>query len=381
MAYLVERMEKCLRAWEDFWFLVGVMNTVCSSIGKLPLCRNEGAVVHASNLRKKLLKSRQEPMNVSHFLPPKDWELSQHALPSLPIFLSSWCLHSRRVYYATEELQAVLNATSLEGVMWGDFVFPFSSYAVNLQRPLIAKDGNRFDFIMVNAQPFLADDGKVIPSVEFAFFNQESDRYEPLTEANRQNIRKRLQNREWEHLSKICTRFLAKINDGFVSMFFRGGTDLDVTLTAQKVYDNYCGSMEDKYLSAEIWDPMIRIIVGMCLYLKTLPSGSPHQSEWRPVPRSGLPDSRAISNEAQVCTVSSCYKLTIEERVLLGLQGTNQERAQYELSCHFRQGHWRRAPGLGHDPTATKTVHVRPCIVRKDRLREGELPGGSKAVV
>lgn len=389
MAFLVERMEKCLRAWEDLWFLIEAINTALSAMGKPRLSSNEGAVVNAPKFRKRLLKNRREKINLSDFIPPRDLSFPVEFFSKIPLFISSWCQHSRRLYHITKELQAVLNATSLEGVTWQDVSFPFPAYSISLQQPVTNDEDSRlYDFVMVNALPREGDDGQLIPSVELIGLSQECERYEPMTEANRQNIRNRIKSGEWEHVVKICTHYLKNTDPKGLNIYFWGRPDLEVMSTAQWVLREEAIVMPPTIRQASkqeaietFWESMVRIAVGMCLYLKTLSPQSPHQSEWRPVPRSGLPDPRAISNEAQVCTVSSCYKLTTEERVVLGLEGTKQERAAYELSCHFRQGHWRRAPGYGHLPDAPKTVHVRPCIVRKDRLREGELPGGSQAII
>lgn len=59
---------------------------------------------------------------------------------------------------------------------------------------------------------------------------------------------------------------------------------------------------------------------------------------------------------------------------------TDSQRSYHELCAHFRRGHWRRPPGQGDDPTASKTVWVRPTLVRRDRLPEGALPGGSESI-
>lgn len=385
MAYLVERMEKCLRAWEDFWFLMGATNNALKALGKPVICTNEKAVVNASNFRKTLLKFKasQSQIDISDFMPPRDGNFKTVALPALALPISQWCTNSRRVYSITEELQAILDATSLDGVIWQDVSFPFASYALSLKNPVVDPEGDLFDFIIVTIYSVVEDNGSRSPRIGLFFFSRECDEYEPMTEDNRQNFRIRMRRGEWEHILKIRQSFAEKINRICCSYIKLMGTDFNehVLSTAERVYASCEPSRYSKDSSVNVWDSMIRIVVGMCLYLKTLPSKSPHQSEWRPVPRSGLPDPRAISNEAQICTVSSCYTLTTEERVMLGLQGTRQEKAAYELSCHFRQGHWRRAPGYGNNPDAPKTVHVRPCIVRKDRLREGELPGGSEAIM
>jgi len=390
MAYLVERIEKCLRAWEDLWFLVEAGSRAMIALGKPPVMDlREPVLQNAPKFRKKLLKNRQNPVNILDFLPSKLWDQTIYALPNFASQIAPWCMHSRRLYFIREDLQAVLNATSLDGVTWEDIYFPFPSFVVCLQKPLKDKSSNDYDLVMVTTTNHEQIGGHEIPVIDFTYIGKACDSYQPLSFANRENIRYRMEKGQWEHTRQLVLGFMKKIDSPhkpFVRSFFFGFTSesraLEVMSTAQMISDNVKKDQGSLWADdVELNNSAVRVIAGMCLYLKTLPFGSPHQSEWRPVPRSGLPDPRAISNEAQVCTVSSCYKLTTEERVVLGLEGTIEQRASYELSCHFRQGHWRRAPGLGHDPNAPKTVHVRPCIVRKDRLREGELPGGSQAIV
>lgn len=389
MLHTVERLEKCLRAWEDWWYLIGILNRVLRSTGRAPLCSNDRAVTHWLDYRKFVLRHgvAGHTTNMSNFDAPADMPNGgEMFLTGLPIPILEWCGQSRRVYTIQAELQALLNATSLEGVRWSDVSLPFKAFALNLSQPFT--DGElevNYDFILLCAYIVGLPNGQQIPTVDLRAFATSCDLYEPLTEANRQNLSNRLRNREWEHVERLTWRFLNRIDCVLGSYFYLHAESFDelVTDTAQRVYDQgrvaFAELLHGQPVAA--WDTMIRITVGMCLYLKTLPSGSSHQSQWRPAPRSSLADPRAISNEAQICTVSSCYTLTRPERVALGLEGTAEERRHYELSCHFRQGHWRRPPGYGHLPDAPKTVHVRPCLVRKDRLQEGELPGGAETVL
>lgn len=87
-----------------------------------------------------------------------------------------------------------------------------------------------------------------------------------------------------------------------------------------------------------------------------------------------------MTNDADVCTVSSIYRLTPEERKLIGDHAVSR-RGTVELCAHFRRGHWRRPPGKGDDPTAEKTVWVRPTLVCRDRLAAGSMPGGNRTDV
>jgi len=378
MVSVVDRLEKCLRGWEDFWFISGVYNSVISG-SKAPLPLMEKRLIQqAPEFRKKLLGVQNQTLDLLDFVPTRDCPLApKHSIPTFPIYLHAWCQNSRRVYAIKRDLQAILNATSLEGVMWQDISFPFSAYTISLEQPIVRSDGRCYDFIVVHTHQLqLAD--LSLPVIRLALFSNRSEEYQPLTAKRRDEIMRMVTNREWSRLSKICDELLKRVNlTSFTDFSFNGKALVEVTKTAQGVYDELPTGDQNKVVP--MWDAMIRIVVGMCLYLKTLPSKSPCQSDWRPVYRAGLPDPRAVSHEAQVCTVSSCYQLTTEERVMLGIEGSAKEKAAYELSCHFRQGHWRRAPGYGHLSDAPKTVHVRPSIVRRDRLQEGQLPGGSEA--
>jgi len=171
MAYLVERLEKCLRAWEDWWFLLGVMNDVMVADRRPPVYPNENAVLHWHQFRKRLLSLGQEQIDIERFLPPKHKSFENSTLANFAVPLSQWCLNSRRIYNLTEELQVILDATSLEGVTWQDVCLPFPAFAIKLDRPMIDVEGTRFDFIMVTTFNVTNQRG-TFPVVELLFFGE-----------------------------------------------------------------------------------------------------------------------------------------------------------------------------------------------------------------
>lgn len=395
-AHRSDRLETVLHAWEDLWYLAGVAERIRQADGQPPLYKHEKAIVNWSQLRKTILKTsirRPQSLDMTHFMSPALNEASSNLtgeaaqplelmlLPTMGTAIAGWCLQSRRIYYLSPDLMALLNATSLDRVRWKDVSLPFASFAISLGKPIVDPAGDVFDYILVTS---LQDTTTESLFLDFRFFVAGCDQYTPLNEANKHNIEQRMRQRNWPHVAKLINLFLDNTEKVCGSRFELDATSQEepVTTTAERLYSEFNNDFpllqEDPRF---VWGSMIRIVVGLCLYMQTLPAKSSYQSEWRKLQRSGLPDPRAITNEAEVCTVSSCYNLTREEKVFLGLEGDEQERKQYELSCHFRQGHWRRVPGTGHDPTAPKIVHVRPTIVRKDRLRENELPGGSEALV
>lgn len=388
------RLETVLRGWEDFWYLAGITDRILESNRQEPIHVKERALIHWSKLRKTVLqtmKKESTSLDVTQFMVARldrkkfDEEaqvaLETALLPTMGPAIIGWCLHSRRIYHVSADLLALLQATSLERVKWEDVTLPFSSFAISLGKPIVDSDGDAFDYILVSS---LQDKNSESTYIDFRFFAAECDHYIPLTEANRRNIEQRIKRGERTHVYKLVNRFLTKTERVFGSRFeiTAESREESVTTTAERVYaDCKTGPVKFDSDPRYVWDNMVRIVVGLCLYMKTLPSPSPHRSEWRKAPRSEIADPRSITSEAEICTVTSCYVLNRTEKVLLGLEGDEHERKQYELTCHFREGHWRRAPGTGHDPTAPKIVHVRPTIVRRDKLQEGQLPAGTTAVL
>lgn len=381
-----DRIERLLRAYEDYWYLIGVWNRVRLALGKSPACRRERAVIHYRGFRKKLLQVQsfsqldvhdfQQP---SDFLQDKPWSLPH--LWTLPLMLTSWCKDSRRIYYIKPDLQALLEATSLEGVTWSDVTLPFPSFAVRFGQPIMG-EGVSYDYAIVSSFNLIDKPGTWMRI--FYLVRSSVAGYQQLSPANRKNIEERIARKQWRHAEEVIGRFFHKVCHTLCNYFpLSQENEADLVLnSAKREYARHePGNQDFCRIIVPLFDQAVRVIVGMSLYLKTLPAGSPHQGQWKRTSKTAVPDPRAITNEAEVCTVSSCYQLTREERVMLGLEGSKDERMEYNLSCHFREGHWRRPPGQGQNPTAPKTVHVRPTIVRRDRLRPDELPAGTQKIM
>ena len=59
------------------------------------------------------------------------------SLADLPEELSDWTQSSRRVFYLTRELQMLLALTSFEKITWGDIPWPFRSFVIVLEEPIV----------------------------------------------------------------------------------------------------------------------------------------------------------------------------------------------------------------------------------------------------
>ena len=371
-------LELALCAWEDFWFLLAISNRLAALMGVRPICSNSGPALNAAHFRDFLLQIHQDKeadRKVGNFTDPDDLAANYRFLPCFVLDLFGWILHSRRIFHVDQDLQSILRATSLDGVCWSDVRLPFDAFAIELATPFKDSEGALLDFILLNSFTVA---GQV--HMHLRFFTVERNKYRPLTVTQKEHLLSLLSQGQHRRLDKECIDLLEKTNQFTSShIFFEPVDQEEVLHTAARLYRQHHPDNPDPVIQ-EPWDAMVRIVVGLVLYLKTLPPGSPHVLPPTTPFRSGLPDRKVITNRWEVCNVTSVIPLTREERIFYGIEGNQEEQrqAKYELSCHFREGHWRRPPGKGDDPVAPRTVHVRPCIVRRDRLpKDVGLPTGS----
>ncbi len=391
MPYPIVRLEQMLHLWEDWYFLLRATGLLERGVGKPPGFPFAGPVIHAREFRQYLLGYRGEPFDHERFIGPSEivdivTSTGDNSFVAFPPALASWTAHSRRAFLVTEELQVLLDNTSLDGVTWADVSWPFPSFVVLPARPLVDGFGHRFDCVLVSHDR----DQTQGERLWFNLFSDEFDRFRFLAPFERRQIEDAIRGarrlEQWRKAAKLIERARPKsspwssrfsLNNTFADRPVVGSAlGLDrpseaVSIVADRLvtYRNPSGIEQEA---------AARLVVGLCLYLASLPAGTPHRSSWQRGPQIAGFDRSAITDGAEICTVSSIYPLTPEERKLTG---GAEKRSFHELRAHFRSGHWRRPPGLGSDPTAKKTVWVRPTMVRWDRLPDGAQPGGSESVV
>jgi hypothetical protein len=285
--------------------------------------------------------------------------------------LQEWCHQSRKAFAITDELKDLLVGMSFGDLRWEDLVFPHPAFALSFETPLrVQREGDSFDSCGVLAA-WVQDKQYVLPTLFLRFFSKQMQEYIPLNGYHRS---KALDPRTSSGMLRSIFDQLWSRFDGLESATLSIGLQsfegLRVADTQSKLSEEIGRGLDHTEL--------YRLIAGFCFYLQTLPSGSPHRSQRTRVKNFGKPDPNAITNGAEICTVSSSVTLTQEERKAFGGEGRLTDR---ELSAHFRRGHFRRAVGTGNDPNAPKVVIVRPTMVRKDRIRPGELVGGSQVTV
>jgi len=305
--------------------------------------------------------------------------------PAFAEQLYHWTRGSRRAFSIDEDLQLLLENTAIDSMTWADVPWPFESFVVLPARPLVSPDGAPVDCFLVSRGSHYRDR---TPYRCLSLFSQRFGSFERMPNDLLHATDMAIREGRWEELGdhldaggqilrdreelRTYTMRLYEINEtAAVSSVRYGGV---VTSSGESEREtNSIGEIDQ--------DPFqlvaSRIIVGLCMYLQTLPAGDGHISEWKSPNRPGEPDPDAITRESEVCLVKSVHTLTPEERRVFGGCGETGRA----LRAHFRRGHWRRPPGSGSDPLAARTIHVRPTLVRRDRLPEAALPSGANSLV
>lgn len=395
----VHRLEQALCLWEEMCMTMNVGARMLVALGRKTEIPLTGPVVHWREFRRYLLHALEhDSFDESRFVGNVGVQhltrLSGSFLVYLPLAIWSWTRSSRRVYHLSEELQHLLHITSLDGVTWGDVSWPFASFGIMLDSPIPDNKGNRYDFILVSNEIDSEDNRR---KIGIRLFNVEYDNWRFLPRDEQNKILLAADRKQWDKvrlwIEKVSERSQSVTSgekEGIECSVFHIDPEQHasalitdtivadlVELSEQKWLDDTLGRQQ---ANLSHWDVAARLVVGLCLYLKMLPQDSEHVSPWKKVERKMSLDPLAVTKEAEVCTITSIHKLTQEEHELIS-GSVVSARAYHELRAHFRQGHWRRKPGAGNDPTAPKVVMVRPTIVRRDRLQSGALPGGTEQIL
>lgn len=367
----VKGLEVMVRGWEDAALYVGLINRLMD----IPPF---GAVQNWRSFRTHLLQANVGCFDKEKygFGYPQGVSAESTALTSLfgekfnihAECLFAWNKHGRRVFHLTEELCLLLANTTLN--------IPISEVSWALPSFAITWDGaapNEVDTLVVSTA---SPQGR---ETSVSLVGIRSSTKSKLGEYDRKLVDETIKKNDIKAIKKrVLELGLTDPETWDVSaeQVHHPGEVRGVQAVTQLVR-GMKESLNAGYREFILKNPL-NIAAGLMLYLETLPPNSPHKSSWSRIISPGKPDPRAISKEAEVCHVNSQHVLSAEERQLFR-DVLSREGAP--LSAHFRSGHWRRPPGKGNDPDAPKLVHVRPTLVRPDRLGEGELPGGSIAHV
>ncbi|MFH1077907.1 MAG: hypothetical protein V1745_01320 [Patescibacteria group bacterium] len=275
-----------------------------------------------------------------------------------------------------KDLQVLLSQTSLDGVTWEEIPWPHESFALVFDVPVVDASGHSYDCLVVSTEPRTFN-GRAVRMAYLRLLDTRLASFRPVMRNEHQKMLKLMEKGRYNKVLNIGREWEGRTADIFFPQYLiplEEVADVAITAPANEAVNKVYGATLREGERPE-WDLMIRLVAGVCLYVASLPPGSSHRSDWTPLNKTQRLDPRAITNDAEICRITSVHSLTAEERDAV-TELSQSGRPTYELCAHFRRGHWRRPPGKGDNPSAPRNVWVRPTLVRRDRLAPDALPRG-----
>ena len=395
---LIKPIEGLLRSWEDMNLFANYMVRSHEFVRKQPPYEMEGPVKHWDELRSYLLHSiEMADFDTERFISMQQLPMS-NVLATLPFVLFKWMRESRRVFHIDNDLHKLLDAISLDNVEWSDVLFPFDSFFITFNEPVVfGFEKNPVSVSCISVCKMKKGELQGLNSknyLQFRIIEQEQGYLIPARV--RSSIKRAMDANNWKKAQALIKREHARVvkkeytGESVFALEFDTLVGKKVSESVRDLLELQWGQKPEEYIERlesyelveheahQVWDWAVRVVIGMCLYLKTLPTKSSCKTEWSQVIKKGIVDKKAITREAQVCTVTSMHELSADEQE--AVNSINKRKGSgFEKCAHYRRGHWRRSPNSKTD--APKCIMVRPTLVRADRLPKGAVPGGAKTIV
>ncbi len=343
MRYQIARLECALRLWEEVCLILRTEDEIKRVGTSRPAQR--GALVHAPDFRQYLLTSHGGRM-MRRFELPETEEVLGCFVEAVPEHVLSWTTHSRRVCSLSASRQRQLARLPLENVCWEDILWPFKSFAVALETPLVDEFGFSYDFLVVSED--IAHGGVKQVLLISAIRPVAVDLRAKLEEARR-----------GESLDNVLVmKALAERQAFGLEEVFLGGVRAAVN-------NSQDGSLENEVSC---------LLARLCL---TLAHGDSREHTFRPLARIDrrVPaEPSVIVDPANVCEVGTINVRRVASRITPGGVPVPGRRG-YQVRPHVRSAHKRRVAGSPID--AEKTIEVGEARVHEDLVPDGSLQSGA----
>jgi len=379
------RLDKLLRFWEDTCFIHAINSKVRLMTGKeidFPLA---GPLLHAHEFRRYVLEYKGKNFDFLRFCGIYQNLEKFGAIMSVPMSILGWNHHSRRIFHLPSDMQTILDATSLGGIKWEEIKFPFDSFLVTLEDPLISDNGQEYDCILLSSiDEFIpGSKEKEGPIIEMRLLPKSLDDYEGISKSEKKRVESFVSNGQLQEvLSFIMARPKSKKFPLLSVHLFPEMLNEKTVKDLIPKMGEYTGQID--MTKDQAIDSALHIIVNLCLYLENFPSGSAvKEKREQPQPRKKFKsfDFNAITEKSEIFTIKCKFNMNQSEIDKL-VKEIKEEKAGREKCTYWRRAHWRRKPYCGHIPMKIAPKDWIPRkLINADRLPPNSLPKGSEATM
>lgn len=388
-----ERLQEVLDYWRDAcWYYEAVTRTISKYE---PLTPDE-IPVHVSNWRRYtdlVFNNEVKELDLNDWVPYAEEsknapELS--ALATFPVEFFEWSRKSRRVFHLPQNITSLFVQAPFTNIRWKDVLWPFDSFAITLDAPLVVEDvpgtWSRYDTILVAKIPKL--DMITIRLLRESHCAKEEcriptrakERFDVLYRHGNVGKIRRLLDREW---AGIKERMKSTPGWRWAVLCDRPSPDAKVALEASDFaklipQQELKKLVDEGGLDANLWrvEPTswaAKIVVGWCVYRRSLKPTSQVWSEYRvpPAKRGTRGVTGVITQPENVCTILGEGRL---DPTTYGLREPPEQSSGFFKRPHWRSAHDRRTRG-------GETVEIPPLLIRKDLVPLYGIIGGTKTEV
>lgn len=259
-----------------------------------------------------------------------------------------WLMNSKRIYAPSQVLVSMLLNTDLPPFKVGEINYVFDAFAVQLEKPLVAKSGFEHSHIIFCVEP----DGIAIVSINAKMF----DLYTPLAKGELEKLNARRKDRG---LPTDKRREFAKQIDENLFVWQEEGSDLikhyTFTTPPSMTYPECIADFPEA--DTDGWLDLLRLIIGLNLYLQSDKRnvGTPEKHLEK---QSDDPEDK-IFEEIGIVDM----KLSKDEewqKVMDAVTGIGPPL----VGVHIRTGHWRRyLPGVLKNYPNGLDKWIKPALV------------------
>ncbi len=289
---------------------------------------------------------------------------------SLSARIASWTEKSRRCFRIGEEMQLLLAATPLDGIPWEAVRFPFDSFMIKLALPIPYGKRNVTAILVSRESEYRPEEYKALTNIDLPVtvtMITDNMGEHPISMQFKMKITKKLRTNPNGALMDLSHLWAESLD---VEEAMAGGLPIPTDYFHMDVIQTGEAKDFDK-IHGHAGNMVYRILFGMMLYLNTRQGGS--DCKYWVDSEEKIPGMhRIITDGSQICDLGHRYTLTDDER--RAFQTCMEGHGGWEVDAHARCGHFRRPPYSFLD--AEKTIWVRPCIVREDRLVGADGPPG-----
>jgi hypothetical protein len=378
------RLDSLLSFWEDTCFIQKIGAQLSLQKGESTTFKLDGPLTYAPEFRKFILKFNGvftenaflKFLNIDHAM--------TGSAGLIPLSLLAWNHHSRRIFHLPTDIQTILDTTSLGGITWEEIRFPFDSFFITLEDPIISDDGTEFDCILISKiDPYTPQEVNTEPIIEIRILSKNFSEYKNLSNGERKRADAMIHNRQYAEILSFLKNLTPKSTYKATAIYIL--PDKLQTMTIQDSIPDlgkHCDQLDMVKDSA--MDSALHIALNLCLYLENFssntlvheskPSGSSRKTNQKKF------DLNAIQQVADIFTVKCAFKMTRHQIDQIVME-EKEIKAGKAKSTHWRRAHWRRKPNCGHIPMKVAPKDWIPRkLINADRLPPNSLPQGTTAI-